>query len=140
MLRAKLFSDQVAAMKQRDAKRLEVLRFINARIKNREIDEKRELAEEEVLQMVQKYVRELDEAIEMAKKASRQDLIDANQEQKEIAQTYLPAQLTDEELAAEVARLKEENPSDNPKAIIGVAMKALRGRAAPERIMAALNA
>lgn len=140
MLRAKLFSDQVAAMKQRDAKRLEVLRFINARIKNREIDEKRELAEEEVLQMVQKYVRELDEAIEMAKKANRQDLIDTNQEQKDIAQTYLPAQLTDEELAQEVARLKEENPSDNPKAIIGVAMKALRGRAAPERIMAALNA
>lgn len=139
MLRAKLFSDQVAAMKQRDAKRLEVLRFINARIKNREIDEKRELAEDEVLQMVQKYVRELDEAIEMAKKANRQDLIEANQEQKEIAQIYLPAQLTDEELAAEIARLKEENPSDNPKAIIGVAMKALRGRAAPERIMAALN-
>ncbi len=140
MLRAKLFSDQVAAMKQRDAKRLEVLRFINARIKNREIDEKRELAEEEVLQMVQKYVRELDEAIEMAKKANRQDLIDTNQEQKDIAQTYLPAQLTDEQLTEEVARLKAENQSDNPKAIIGIAMKALRGRAAPDRIMAALNA
>lgn len=139
MLRAKLFSDQIAAMKERDAKRLEVLRFINARIKNREIDEKRELAEEEVLQMVQKYVRELDEAIAMAQKANRQDLIDANQEQKEVAQAYLPAQLTDEELEAEVAQLKKDNASDNPKAIIGVAMKALRGRASPDRIMAALN-
>lgn len=140
MLRAKLFSDQTTAMKARDADRLEVLRFINARIKNREIDEHRELDEAEVLQMVQKYVRELDEAISMAQKANRQDLIAANEAQKVIAQEYLPAQLTDEELAEQIAKLKAENVSDNPKAIIGIAMKQLRGQAAPERIMAALNA
>lgn len=140
MLRAKLFSDQTTAMKARDSARLEVIRFIVARIKNREIDEKRELDEAEVLQMVQKYVRELDEAIQMATQANRPDLIQQNEAQKVIAQEYLPAQLTDEELEVALdAVIASAPPSDNPRAIIGIVMKELRGKADPGRIMQALK-
>ena len=140
MLRAKLFSDQTTAMKARDSARLEVIRFIVARIKNREIDEKRELDEAEVLQIVQKYARELDEAIQMATQAKRPDLIEQNEAQKIIAQEYLPAQLTDEELNEALdSIIAAHTQNDNPRAIIGIVMKELRGKADPGRIMQALK-
>lgn len=140
MLRAKLFSDQTTAMKARDSARLEVIRFIVARIRNREIDEKRELDEAEVLQIVQKYARELDEAIQMATQAKRPDLIEQNEAQKIIAQEYLPAQLTDEELNEALdSIIAAHTQNDNPRAIIGIVMKELRGKADPGRIMQALK-
>jgi uncharacterized protein YqeY len=140
MLRAKLFSDQTTAMKARDSARLEVIRFIVARIRNREIDEKRELDEAEVLQIVQKYARELDEAIQMATQAKRPDLIEQNEAQKVIAQEYLPAQLTDEELNEALdSIIAAHTQNDNPRAIIGIVMKELRGKADPGRIMQALK-
>ncbi len=142
MLRKKLQEDQLTALKGKDSKRLAVLRFVIAQIKNKEIEKKEELSEEEVVATLQKFKKELQETIDAAEKGGRTELIAENKEQLEIVASYLPKELSDEELEKEIDRLIAENQEvikANPKAIIGVVMKELRTKASPSRIMQVLQ-
>ena len=142
MLRKKLQEDQLTALKGKDSKRLAVLRFVIAQIKNKEIEKKEELSEEEVVATLQKFKKELQETIDAAEKGGRTELIAENKEQLEIVASYLPKELSDEELEKEIDRLIAENQEvikANPKAIIGVVMKELRTKASPSRIMPLLQ-
>lgn len=142
MLKAKLQADQLAAMKSGDKKTVETLRFILAQIKNKEIDKRADLTEEEVVATLRKQVKEIQESIDAFVKGNRTDLVTEYEAQKKIAQHYLPAEMSDEALTAEVKKIIGTNSAiaaQNPKAIIGVVMKELRGKADPARIMTAIN-
>lgn len=142
MLKQQLQKDQIAAMKAGDKETLRVLRYIVSQIKNKEIDTRQELTEEEVVQVLRKQVKELKEGISSFEKGGRQDLIEENQKQIEIIQNYLPAEISDEEIEKEVDRLVSENQDKiaaNPKAIIGICMNELRSKAEPGRISAVLK-
>lgn len=142
MLRQKLQEEQLQALKNKEADKLEVLRFIIAKIKNQEIEKKAELTDEETVVVLQKMKKELQETIDAAKKGGRTDLVAGNEKQLAILQVYLPKELSDEELTAQVSDLISKNQeaiAANPKAIIGIVMKALRGKADPARIMAVLQ-
>lgn len=142
MLRQKLQEEQISALKNKESEKLEVLRFVIAKIKNQEIEKKAELTDEETLAVLQKMKKELQETIEAAQKGERADLVESNQKQLAILQAYLPKELSDEQIEAEVKNLVAQNQEAmqaNPKAIIGIVMKALRGKADPSRIMPILQ-
>ncbi len=142
MLRQKLQEDQLAALKSGNKEVLEVLRFVIAKVKNQEIEKKAELNDDETVQVLKKVVRELNESKEAAEKGNRQDLIDQNVAQINILTPYLPAELSDEQLGAEIDRVIAANKDlfeTNKKAIIGLCMKELRSKADGTRIMKILQ-
>ncbi len=142
MLRQKLQDDQIAALKSGDKTRLNVLRFILAQIKNKEIDKKSDLNDEEVLIVLRKVIKELKESVEAFEKGERKELAEDSKKQLEIASVYLPAEISDLELKTEVEKVIKENQAvfdNNQKAIIGICMKQLKSKADPGRIMKILQ-
>jgi len=142
MLRQKLQDDQIAALKAGDKTRLNVLRFILAQIKNKEIDKKSDLNDEEVLIVLRKVIKELKESVEAFEKGERKELAEDSKKQLEIASVYLPAEISDSELKGEVEKIIKENQAvfdNNQKAIIGICMKSLKSKADPGRIMKILQ-
>ena len=142
MLRQKLQDDQIAALKAGDKTRLNVLRFILAQIKNKEIDKKSDLNDEEVLIVLRKVIKELKESVEAFEKGERKELAEDSKKQLEIASVYLPAEISDSELKGEVEKVIKENQAvfdNNQKAIIGICMKSLKSKADPGRIMKILQ-
>ena len=146
MLRQKLQDDQVAALKTGDKTKLNVLRFILAQIKNKEIDKNPpaggKLNDEETLMVIKKVSKELKESIEAFEKGGRKDLGDDSRKQLDIVSVYLPAEISDEELKQNVEKIIKENQAlfdKNQKAIIGICMKQLRSKADPGRIMKTLQ-
>jgi uncharacterized protein YqeY len=142
MLRQKLQDDQIAALRAGEKTKLGVLRFILAQIKNKEIDKKSELTDEETMVVLRKVIKELKESVEAFEKGGRKDLLDDNKKQLEIASVYLPAEISDEDLKQEIESVIKQNQAvfdNNQKAIIGICMKQLKSKADPGRIMKALQ-
>lgn len=142
MLRQQLQTDQLTALKSGDKLTLNVLRYIVAQLKYKEIEKKAELNDEEVVATLRRQMKELQEAIDSAKKANRDDLIKENEEQIAVIKRYMPAEISDEEIEAEIKKLVENNKpaiEKNAKAIIGISMGALKSKADPSRIQAALR-
>lgn len=142
MLRQKLQDDQIASLKSGDKVRLTVLRFVISQIKNKEIEKKSELNDEETLVVLKKFAKEVNESITAFTKGNRPELVDENKKQLEIISTYLPKEISDEELAAEMDKILAENKAlidENPKAVIGVVMGRLKAKADPTRIMPMLR-
>ncbi|MCR4277255.1 MAG: GatB/YqeY domain-containing protein [Candidatus Roizmanbacteria bacterium] len=142
MLRQKLQDDQIAALKSGDKTRLNVLRFILAQIKNKEIDKKSDLNDEEVLIVLRKVIKELKESVEAFEKGERKELAEDSKKQLEFASVYLPKEISDEELKTEIEKVIKENQAvfdNNQKAIIGICMKQLKSKADPGRIMKILQ-
>jgi len=142
MLKKKIQEAMFKALKEGKKDEVETLRFLLARLKNLEIDKQKELSDDEVIDLIQKLIKELDESIASFEKGGRGDLLSQAKKQKEIISQFLPPQLDDEALEAELKKIIEQNQEvyqKNKKAIIGVAIKALRGKATSERIVSKLN-
>lgn len=143
MLLDKLQAHQIEALKKRDTVRLETLRYILSQIKNREIEKRASLTDEEVLEVLKKHVKKLHESIAAFKRGNRADLASQSEAQLYIASSYLPPEISDEDLAKEVQNIYEKNKvlaNENPQALIGVSVKALKDRASPQRIIKMLQA
>ncbi|HRN70710.1 MAG TPA: GatB/YqeY domain-containing protein [Candidatus Woesebacteria bacterium] len=137
MIKQKLQEDQIMAMKAKDVEKLQTLRYILAQIKNIEIDKKIELSDEEVVNVLRKEVKKLQDSIDSFKSAHREDLAQEYQIQKDIIVTYLPQELSDEELKSEVQKIIEANKplfEQNPNALIGICVKELKSKADASRI------
>jgi len=142
MLYEQLQAEQITALKTKDTLKLMTLRGIIAQIKNKEIDKGGALTEDEVLGVIKKTKKELLESIESFTKGGRADLTEESQKQLAIVSTYLPPELSDEELEKQVKQLIDANTeaiAKNPKAIIGICMKELKSKAESSRILAALQ-
>jgi len=129
MLRQKLQDDSILALKAGDKTKLNVLRFIIAQVKNKEIDKQSELNDEETMVVLRKVIKELKESVEAFEKGGRKELLEDSKKQLEIALVYLPAEIGDDELKKEIERVIKENQAvfdNNQKAIIGLCMKELK--------------
>lgn len=138
MLSAKLQEDQLVALRAGDRDRLDVLRYILSQIKNKEIEKKDTLTDEEVLVILKKITRELKDSIESFEKGGRDDLVAANKKQLEIISVYLPEELSDEELENEIKAVIAQNSDlakQNSKALIGICVGRLKAKADPSRIV-----
>lgn len=137
MIKQTLQADQIQAMKAKDVEKLQTLRYILAQIKNIEIDKHSELSEEEVVQVLRKEVKKLQDSIEQFNAAGREDLSKEYQGQKDIIATYLPIEISDEELKQEIMKVIQANQAmydQNKNAVIGICVKELKSKADPSRI------
>ncbi len=142
MLKQQLEKDMISALKEKQAEKLTFIRYILAQIKNKEIDKNSALSEDEIIIVLKKVAKELSESIEAFKKGNRLDLTAQSEAQLTIIKTYLPSEISDEELKIEVEKIVANNQElykQKPKAIIGVCIKELKNKADPTRIMKMLN-
>jgi len=137
MIKQTIQADQIAAMKAHDTDKLQTLRYILAQIKNKEIEKREDLTNEEVVDVLRRENKKLQEAAESFRQGGREDLAAENAAQAEIIAVYLPKELSDEELKAKVQEIiaqNEEMFKKNPNAMIGMCIGRLKSEADSSRI------
>jgi uncharacterized protein YqeY len=97
-LKEQLKSDLKDAMRAKEIVKRDAIRAINTMIKQIEVDERKNLNDDDIISLIQKGVKQREDAISQYKEASRDDLIAVEQEQIDIFALYLPKQLDDNEL------------------------------------------
>ena len=131
-LKEQFSADLKEAMRQRDALRRDVLRMALAAFQNAEIASGAALDEDAALAVVAKQAKQRRESIEEFRKGGRQDLVDKEEAELAILATYLPQQVTRDEVAAAarevIAETGASGPSDLGK-VMPVLMKRFSGRA-----------
>ncbi len=131
-LKARLSEDLKAGLRSGDRLRVSVLRLLTALIKNREVEKRGALTDAEILQAVTSSVKQRQEAIEAYRRGGRQDLVDKEEAELAILQSYLPAPLASEELARLVREAIDEVQATSGKEmgkIMAVLMPRVTGRA-----------
>jgi uncharacterized protein len=138
-LKERITEDMKAAMRAKDSQRLSAVRLLLAAMKQKEVDERVELADADVLAIIDKMVKQRRESIAQFEKAARADL--AAQEQFEIGvlSAYLPQQLSEAEVAAAVAAAVAESGAASVKDM-GKAMALLKPRLAGKADMGKVSA
>jgi uncharacterized protein YqeY len=101
-LREKIEADTKDALKSGAKDKVSTLRMLNAALKNKQIDKRRPLTEEEVLETVRSLIKQRKDSIEQFAKGGRQDLVDKEAAEVFVLEAYLPMQLSREELDAMV--------------------------------------
>ncbi len=102
-LRTQINDDMKAAMRAKEGARLSAIRLLLAAIKQREVDERKELDDKEIVGVVEKMIKQRRESISQYEKASRADLVEAEKFELEVLQAYMPQQLSDAEIEAAVS-------------------------------------
>jgi uncharacterized protein YqeY len=116
-------------MRARDAARLSTLRLASAAIKQREVDERVELGDAEVLAILEKMIKQRRESIAQFEKASRQDLADQEKAEIAVLEAYLPQKLSEAEIQREISSVISETGASGAKDM-GKVMAALKARLA----------
>ena len=124
-LQEQLLEDMKTAMKAGDKERLTIIRLVRSKIKNFEIDHG-QADDAAVQKIISTLVKQQVDALADFKRAERQDLIEESQTQLEILKSYLPAQLSDQQLTAIIQEVLSEQESRD----FGPAMKAVMAKVA----------
>jgi len=98
-LKAQVSEDMKTAMRAKDSVRLGTIRLLQAAIKQREVDERIELNDTDVIGVIEKMLKQRRDSIAAYDSANRQDLADVEKAEVLVLQTYLPQQLTEAEVA-----------------------------------------
>lgn len=102
-LKARIQEDVKAAMRSKDKERLGTLRLITAAIKQKEVDERIELTDTDVLAVLEKMVKQRNDSISQYQQAGRDDLVAKEQAELDLIKTYLPEQMSEAEIEAIVS-------------------------------------
>lgn len=116
-LKERLMADLKDAMKNKDKLRKDVITMVRAAIKQKEVDERVELDDADIENIISKQLKEKKSSIEEFKKGNRQDLVDQTNAEIEILLKYLPEQLSDEELKEIIKNVIDENEITSMKDI-----------------------
>lgn len=131
-LSERLNEDMKQAMRDKDKFGLSVIRMLRSAIKNAEINEKRSLSDEEVLEILQREVKQRKDSLQEFTKAGRDDLAVDVQAEIAIINKYLPEQMSEEEIKAVVQQTIQEvgasSKADMGK-VMGALMPKVKGRA-----------
>jgi uncharacterized protein len=123
----RLDEDLKTSLKKADRLKLSVLRMAKAAIKNQQIDKGRELHDEEIFAILSTLAKQRRESIEQFSKGGRDDLVLQEKQELEILQSYLPAQLSDEEIDEMIRQAIHDSAAKN-EADMGKVMKLLAPR------------
>ncbi len=123
-LKEKLMDDLKNSMKSKDTIKKNTITMVRAAIKQKEVDERIEVSDEAILDIISKQVKEKRMAIEDFKKGQRQDLVELTEKEIEILLQYLPKQLSEEEVEEIVIETIKEINATSMKDI-GIIMKAV---------------
>ncbi|HET6364471.1 MAG TPA: GatB/YqeY domain-containing protein [Nitrospirota bacterium] len=123
-LRDKIDADTKNALKSGAKDKVSTLRMLNAALKNKQIDKRRPLTEEEVIETVRSLIKQRKDSIEQFAKGGRQDLVDKETAEVAVLETYLPQQLAREELEVMVRDAISQTGAQGARDM-GKVMKAL---------------
>ncbi len=127
-------TDFVNAMKQKEEVRLSTLRLARAALKNKQIDLGQTLTDAEATTVLASMIKQYKDALDDFSRAGREDLIDRQRQEIDILITYLPPEMSDEELEKIVKDVIEESRAKDFGKAMGAAMKSVAGRADGARV------
>lgn len=136
-LRDRINQDVKDAMKAKDNKRRDALRLLTSAFKQIEVDERKELSDDDIIKIIQSQVKRRDDAASQYKEAGREDLMQKELDEIAYYKEYLPAQLSDEELSLALQEIITKVGAATVKDIgkvMGAASKELSGKADGKRI------
>jgi uncharacterized protein YqeY len=102
-LKAQITEDMKAAMRAKDAPRLSAIRLLLAAMKQREVDERIELSDADILAIIEKMLKQRRDSVTQYEAGGRQDLADVEKFEIGVLSGYMPQQLSEAEIAGEVA-------------------------------------
>lgn len=128
-MKERLTNDLKAAMKEQNKELLSVLRMVKGAIQMEEIKVKHELSDDEVIAIIGKQIKTRKESIVEFEKGGRNDLIEKTNEEINMLNVYMPKQLSEEEIKAEIDKVFEElKPASNEMGKIMQALSNLKGK------------
>ncbi|WP_345985033.1 GatB/YqeY domain-containing protein [Sulfurimonas sp. HSL-1656] len=136
-LREQINNDIKEAMKAKDVERRDALRLLSSAMKQIEVDERKELSDDDVIAIIQKQIKQRNDAAGQYKAAGRDELYDKEMAEIAVYEVYLPAQLDDAELERAVKAIIAQTGAASMKdmgKVMGVASKELTGQADGKRI------
>ena len=142
-LKDQITEDMKTAMRAKDSERLGTIRLLQAAMKQKEVDERVTLDDVGIVAIVDKLIKQRKDSITAFEGAGRQDLADKEKAEMAVLQAYLPARLSEEEVAAEVkaivAELGAKGPGDMGK-VMGAVKTRGAGKADMGQVSAAVKA
>lgn len=130
-MKNRILEDLKLAMKAQDKEKLSVVRMVKGAIQMEELNKKHELNDDEVITIISKQIKSRKEAIVEFEKANRNDLVEQNEKEIEILNTYMPEQLSEEEINKVIdeafAKINPTSERDMGK-IIGSISPMLKGK------------
>lgn len=138
-LKERITDDMKTAMRAKDAVRLGTIRLLLAEIKRKEVDERIELNEAQTLALVERMLKQRKDSISQFEAGGRQDLADVEKAEVAVLSAYMPAGLSDEEVAAEVKAAVAESGAAGPQDM-GKVMAILKPKLAGRADMTAVSA
>ncbi|WP_462320773.1 GatB/YqeY domain-containing protein [Halochromatium sp.] len=132
MLKARLQADMKSAMKSGDKARLGVIRLINSAIRQREVDERIELDDTQVLAVLDKMLKQRRDSVSQYTEAGREDLAEKERFEIQVCQEYMPAALSEDELDALITAAIADTGASGMKdmgKVMGVLKPKIQGRA-----------
>ncbi|MCI4405835.1 MAG: GatB/YqeY domain-containing protein [Sulfuricurvum sp.] len=136
-LKEQINNDIKTAMKEKNVPLRDALRLLSSAMKQIEVDERKELSDDDIIKIIQKQVKQRQDAMAQYREAGREDLYEQEAAEAAIFETYLPKQLSDDELKAAVAAIIAETGAETMKDIgrvMGAASKTLGATADGKRI------
>ena len=138
-LKTRINDDVKGAMRGGDARRRDALRLLLAALKQREVDDRKELADTDVIAVIDKMIKQRREAIVQFEKGGRQDLAQNEHYEISVFQAYMPQALSDTEIEAAVAEAISAAGAKAPSDM-GKVMGALKGKLAGRADMTKVSA
>ncbi len=138
-LRQRVDDEVKQAMRAGDARRRDALRLLLAALKQKEVDERRQLADADVVAIVEKLIKQRREAITQFERGGRADLAEKEQYEATVLETFMPSALSPEEIEAAVQAAIAESGARQPSDM-GKVMGLLKGRLAGRADMAKVSA
>jgi hypothetical protein len=142
MLKQRLQDDMKAAMKGGEKRRLGIIRLINAAIKQREVDERIELDDTQVLAVLDKMLKQRRDSLSQYEAAGRQDLADQEGYEIEVCQGYMPAAMGEDEIAAVITEALGATGAASMKdmgRVMGLVRPKVQGRADMAQVSALIK-
>ena len=138
-LKAQIQEDMKTAMREKNAQKLGTIRLLTAAMKQKEVDERVELSDEMIVTIIEKRLKQRRDSISQYESAGRQDLADQEKFELNLLQGYMPAQLSAEEIEAEVVAAIAATGAAGPQDM-GKLMGLLKPKLAGKADMAAVSA
>ncbi len=131
-LQARISEDTKVAMKARDKARVATLRMVNAEIKRVEVDERRELSDEDVLGILNRMLKQRRDSLTQFEQAERMDLADQERFEITVIESFMPEALSESELDALIERVVSDTGASTMKdmgQVMGIIKSEVTGRA-----------
>ena len=138
-LKDRINDDMKAAMRARETGRLGTIRLLLAAIKQREVDERITLDDAGITAVVDKMIKQRKDSISQFEAAGRTDLVEQESAELAVLTTYMPAQLSEAEVAEQVQAAVAETGAAGPQDM-GKVMAVLKGKLAGRADMTAVSA